>query len=115
MRQERRLEAAERRAVPHGRRIVGRPSGAGESLKALLPRLLMEERRRQPPPTLGPDAGPPADPEGHLKSARREWMPTGRMEAEESWGGANGGGGTHGGQLDWWGAQAVGGAAQTEI
>lgn len=69
----------------------------------------MAERGRQPPPALGPDAGPPADPEGHLKSARREWMPTGGMEAEESGGGAHGGGGTHGGQLDWWGAQAVGG------
>lgn len=66
---------------------MGRPSGAGESLKALPPRLLMAERGRQPPPALGPDAGPPADPEGHLKSARREWMPTGGMEAEESGGG----------------------------
>lgn len=94
---------------------MGRPSGAGESLKALPPRLLMAERGRQPPPALGPDAGPPADPEGHLKSARREWMPTGGMEAEES------GGGGAWRRGDAWrsaglvGSPGGGGAAQTEI
>ena len=62
---------AQGKAVPCKERLTCRLSRGGGEPESPHVCLLMEESRKQPPVTLGPDAGPPADPEGHQKSTIR--------------------------------------------